>query len=85
MIIIKDKIDTNDKIYKAWKAEKINLYESLNHAIAQNWIDVSRLDLDDKYSDSAEIYTKLIDYIINIVDKNTADFKTKEMKLLLIL
>lgn len=71
-VIMKSQVDTTDKTYIAWtKDEVISLNEYLQYCIAQNWIDVSKLKLVDKYSDSAEIYDKLIDYIINMVDKNT--------------
>ena len=60
-------VDTNDKTYKAWKSETINLHEYLNYAIAQNWIDSSviqnYIDTDSKYSDSTELYQGIIDYL----------------------
>ncbi len=66
-ILVKANIDTSDAIYKAWKNETINLYEYLNHAIAQNWIDSSVIQkyikTDSKYSDSNELYQGIIAYI----------------------
>ena len=66
-VLIKDKIDTNDTVYKAWKNEKINLYAYLNHAISQNWIDTTILQKyihsEGKYSDSNEVYQGIIAYI----------------------
>lgn len=71
-IIMREEVDTTDATYIAWTTDEvISLNEYLRYCIAQNWIDVSKLELDDKYSDSAEIYQKLIDYIIKTVDKNT--------------
>jgi len=71
-IILSDQVDTTDDVYIAWtKEEVISLNEYLQYCIAQNWIDVSKLQSDAKYSDSTEIYNSLIDYIINMVDKNT--------------
>ncbi len=65
------KVDTSDTVYKAWKAEKINLYEYINHAIAQNWIDSSAvqnyIDTDGKYSDSNELYQGILKYIEDIL------------------
>ena len=37
---------------------------------------MSKLDLDAKYSDSAEIYDKILDYIIVMIDNNTEFQKT---------
>lgn len=66
-ILVKSKIDTGDATYKAWKNETINLYEYLNHAIAENWIDSSVVQnyirTDSKYSDSSELYQGIIAYI----------------------
>lgn len=66
-ILNKEKIDVNDSTYEDWKNEKINLYQYLNHAIAQNWIDSSvlqeYLNSDEKYSDSNQLYQAILDYI----------------------
>ncbi len=83
-VIIKEEVDTTDETYIAWtKDEVISLNEYLQYCIAQNWIDVSKLDLNDKYSDSAEIYSKLIEYIINMIDKNT-EFQKRFYKYMLL-
>lgn len=66
-ILVKSNIDTGDATYKAWKNETINLYEYLNHAIAENWIDSSVIQkyihTDSKYSDSNELYQGIIAYL----------------------
>ncbi len=68
-IIMKSVIDQNDATYIAWtKDEVISLNEYLNYAIAQNWVNVSRLDIDSRYSDSVEIYQKIMDYIFEKLD-----------------
>lgn len=70
-IIMRDVVDKDDATYIAWTTEEvISLAEYLKYCISQNWIDVSKLNLDDKYSDSAEIFSKLTDYIIEMVDNN---------------
>lgn len=75
-ILISENIDTNDQTYKAWTTdENISLKEYLNYAISKNWIDTTRLDLTDKYSDSEEIYHHLVDYIIQKLDKDTVFHK----------
>ena len=62
-------IDKEDETYLAWKKdETISLKEYLNYLISKGWIDIALLDLQSKYSDSEEIYFKLVDYIAeNIV------------------
>lgn len=66
-ILVKSNIDTGDSTYKAWKNETINLYEYLNHAIAENWIDSSVIQeyikTDSKYSDSNELYQGILAYL----------------------
>ncbi len=66
-ILVKSNMNTNDATYKAWKNETINLYEYLNHAIAENWIDSSviqsYIETDSKYSDSNELYQGIISYL----------------------
>lgn len=66
-ILMKDKIDTSDETYLAWKNEKINLYEYLNYAIAQNWVNTSviqkYINSNEKYSDSNEVYQGILSYL----------------------
>ena len=64
-IIMKDKIDTNDETYKAWKTdESISLKEYLNYAISKNWIDTSVIQdyvsSDEKYSNAGELYQGIL-------------------------
>ena len=77
-VLIKDKIDTNDDIYKAWKNEKINLYEYINHAISQNWIDTTVIQKyiysEGKYSDSHEVYQGILNYLSDYL-KTDASFE----------
>ncbi|MCD7725930.1 MAG: penicillin-binding protein [Clostridiales bacterium] len=76
-IIMDSAVDREDETYIAWtKAETISLNEYLNYAIAQNWIDVSKLDINSQYSDSVEIYNKIIDYIFEQIDADS-DFDKK--------
>ncbi|MEG2438102.1 MAG: penicillin-binding transpeptidase domain-containing protein [Lachnospiraceae bacterium] len=67
-ILLKDKIDTNDKTYLAWtKEESISLYTYLNYAISKNWVDTSKLKEyvanEGKYSSSNEVYQSILSYI----------------------
>lgn len=71
-VIITESVDSSDATQIAWATEEvISLNEYLKYCIAQNWINVSELGLDEKYSDSEEIYNKILDYIIVMIDKNT--------------
>ncbi len=71
-ILMEDVVDKNDATYIAWtKDEVISLNEYLNYAIAQNWINVSKLSIDSRYSDSVEIYSKILEYIFDVLDRDT--------------
>ena len=71
-VIMTEAVDTSDATYIAWAREEvISLNEYLKYCISQNWIDVRKLDLNDRYSESEEIYQKLTDYIIQMIDRNT--------------
>ena len=83
-VIMNEAVDTSDATYIAWTYnEVISLNEYLKYCIAQNWIDVSKLQLDNKYSESDEIYQKMMDYIIQMVDRNT-EFQKRIYKYMLL-
>lgn len=79
-VIMESKVDTSDETYIAWtKDEVISLNEYLNYVIAQNWIDVTKLNLNSQYSDSEEIYSQLVEYIFESID-NDSGFSKKMYK-----
>ena len=79
-ILRADLIDTSDATYKAWRNdETISLQDYLRHAISMNWIDTARLPLEDRYADSEEVYTVLVDYIISYLNGST-DFGKRMIK-----
>ena len=83
-VIMTELVNTADNTYIAWATnEVISLSEYLRYCIAQNWIDVSKLNLNDKYSESDEIYQKIVDYIIQMIDGNT-EFQKRIYKYMLL-
>lgn len=66
-IINKKAIDSEDEIYQKWKNETISLKEFLLYAISKNWINTSKIfdSSEVKYSDTDEIYNKLVEHIYN--------------------
>ena len=83
-VIMEEMVDPADATQIAWaEKETISLGEYLKYCIAQNWVDVKKLDLDGKYSDSTEIYGKISEYIISMIDKNT-EFQKKFYKYMLL-
>lgn len=83
-ILMSDVVDTNDATYIAWTTdETISLTEFLQYCIAKNWVDVSKLELDDKYSDSNETFNKLVDAMLDQADRNQ-EFQKKLYKYMLL-
>ena len=83
-IIMTELVDKDDPTQNAWaKEEVISLGEYLKYCISQNWIDVSKLELNTKYSDSSEVYDKLLEETINIIDKNS-EFQKRFYKYMLL-
>lgn len=73
-ILLKDSIPKNDSIYKSYQNDDISLSTFLKYAISNNWIDLSKLNLGDKYYNSDEIYKKLINYTKDNILKDDSKF-----------
>lgn len=74
-VLIKAEIDKENEIYSGWKNETVSLKEYLTEAIARNWIDITKLELESKYSDADEVYEKLLDYTEEDLKTNVKFFK----------
>ena len=66
-VLLNDKVDKNDTMYVDYTNERISLSEYLQYALANNWVDLDKLGVDDKYYDTNELYNKLIEYIKDIL------------------
>ena len=83
-ILDSTKVVREDPIYVAWTTdETISLTEYLKYAISMNWVDVSKLELDNQYADSEEIFKQIINQTIKKL-ADDADFKTRMYKYLLL-
>lgn len=83
-VIMSEAVDSEDAVHIAWTDEEtISLSEYLRYCISKNWIDVSKLDLGDKYSDSTEIYDKIREYIVSMIENNT-EFQKRFYKYMLL-
>jgi len=71
-ILLDSEVDKTDDMYLAWKNETIGLKEYLTYAIAQNWIDITKFNLESQYSDTEQIYEKLLEYIDVNLRKDTS-------------
>ena len=70
-VLVRSLVDTSDSTYIAWTREEvISLNEFLDYCIASNWVDVTKLDLDSQYSDSEEIFEKIVEYVFAQLENN---------------
>ncbi len=64
-------ISSSDATYRKWATDEvISLKEYLLYAISQSWVKNDKLDISDAYSESSEIYEKLVDLIIEDLGKD---------------
>ena len=76
-IINSDLVDRTDKTYLAWTTEEvISLSEYLRYCISKNWVDVTLLNLEDRYSSADEVFSAICDYCIAQCDSST-DFRKR--------
>lgn len=71
-IIQKNSINTNSAEYQAWKNDTISLREFIYSGIANNWIDSSKLDIKNKYSNADDTFNALVDYLLEHLKDDTA-------------
>ena len=71
-ILNQDEIDTSDSVYTDWNENhSISLQEYLSYAASQNWVDVSKLDQQDAYLDSSQVYQAITEYILEQIPQDT--------------
>jgi len=76
-ILNSDIIDSSDPLYKEWTTnESVSLREFLQHAIAENWIDVTAVSSTSKYSNSDELYQAIVENLVELLP-DSRDFEKK--------
>ena len=80
-LLISSKINTSDPVYLKWKNGTISPKEYLSYCISQQWIDVTLLNVNDKYADTSEIYDAVCNYVFAeaVMDKDFAKYVYKYM------
>lgn len=79
-IIDKDLVDTEDEMYIAWTTdENISMQEYITYCINMNWISINNLDMNSKYSDTQEIYDKIVNIVLEKL-RNNKEFSKKIYK-----
>lgn len=70
-IILTKEVDESDVTFKKYTSSKISLSEFLQYAISKNWVDLGLLDVGEQYFSTEEIYEKLIDYGMELLENDT--------------
>lgn len=70
-ILQRSRIDSESPEAVAWKEESISLREYLYHGIAQDWIDTTKLPVDNKYSNADDSFQALVDYVMAELEQDT--------------
>lgn len=63
-IVKRDSIDINSEAYLAWRNDEISLRDYIYAGISDSWIDTTKLKVQSKYSSADDIYTVLVDYVL---------------------
>lgn len=74
-IIVKANIDENADYFMKWKADDISMKDFIYTGIAGNWIDVTKLNANAKYSDATSVYNSLVDYTIELLKEDREFYK----------
>ena len=80
-ILLTSKINTSDSVYQKWRDGNLSPKEYLMHCITEQWIDISRLDVNSKYADTSEVYDAICSFITEDAktDKEFAKYVYKYM------
>jgi Cell division protein FtsI/penicillin-binding protein 2 len=76
-ILIAKEIPADDQTLQDYKNDKISLSKFLQYALAENWVDLDKLNVGDKYYSTEELYQKLINYSEEKILKNDSIFNKK--------
>lgn len=63
-------IDTSDSVYQQWRNREISLQAFLRQAIVQEWIDVSQIETDNRYSSAEQLYEALVSQMLAALEDN---------------
>jgi len=70
-IIQRDKIDSSSQKTKEWKAESISLRDYLYSGISDNWIDTTKLEIENRYSSADDSFQAIVEYILEHLKEDT--------------
>ena len=63
-------VDTEDSVYKSYVNGNISLSKYLQYGISEQWIDLEALRIGNDFYSTQEIYEKLVDYGLNLLEND---------------
>ncbi len=69
--ILTDEVKPSDATFKKYTGHTISLSQFLQYAISKSWVDLSVLDIGKDYYSTEEIYGKLVDYGMDLLEHDT--------------
>ncbi len=70
-IFQRSKVDSESPQATAWRDEAISLREYLYYGISQEWIDTTKLPVNNKYSNADDSFQALVDYVMEQLESDT--------------
>lgn len=70
-VLLSSEEDSSDAVYTDYQAGKISLSKYLQYAISNKWVDLGRLNIDNAYYTTEEIYQVLVDYAIDLLKRDS--------------
>lgn len=69
-ILKTDAMDTSSSLYKQWTKDEISLRSFLISALTEGWIDVTKLNLDSRYTDMEQTMNALVSTVKEILSED---------------
>lgn len=66
-VVLSSKVDREDPQYLNYRDNKLSLSKFLQYAITKNWVDLSKLGVGSEYYSTDELYTKLVEYAMDLL------------------
>lgn len=70
-VLLTKSIDQKDTIYVSYTDDKISLSKFLQHAISNNWIDLNKLNIQENFYSTDELYNELLSFIYNLLEQDS--------------
>ncbi|MCI8662677.1 MAG: penicillin-binding protein [Hungatella sp.] len=71
-IVQRDKIDGTSPQAVAWQEETISLRDYLYYGISESWVDTTKLEMENRYSNADDSFRALVDHVIRQLESDTA-------------